>query len=148
MDKLPVRVLIADDEKNIRELLRGELAAVLSHVAAVESGPAALQELEQREYDVLLLDLTMPGMDGMEVLKRLKSLDIPSEVVILTANATILTAVEAMKLGAYDYLMKPFRLAELLPVIEKAYEKKRLRSENLLLKTQVRKQSEVPAIVA
>jgi DNA-binding NtrC family response regulator len=148
MEKLPVRVLIVDDEKNIRELLRGELAAILLHVAAVESGSAALKELEKSEYDVLLLDLTMPGMDGMEVLKRLKALDIPSEVIILTANATILTAVEAMKLGAYDYLMKPFRLAELLPVIEKAYEKKRLRSENLLLKAQVRKQSEVPTIIA
>ena len=148
MEKLPVRVLIADDEKNIRELLRDELAASMVHVAAVESGPAALAELERSEYDILLLDLTMPGMDGIEVLKTLKSLDISAEVIILTANATVLTAVEAMKLGAYDYLMKPFKISELVPLIEKAYEKKKLRSENLLLKTQVKKQAEVPTLIA
>ena len=76
MEKLRFRVLIADDEKNIRELLRDELASTMTHVAAVESGTAALAELERSDYDVLLLDLTMPVMDGMEVLKRLKSLDI------------------------------------------------------------------------
>jgi len=147
MEKLPIRVLIADDEKNIRELLRDELAAMMAHVAAVDSGLRALEQLEKNEYDVLLLDLTMPGMDGIEVLKKLKSLDIPAEVIIFTANATVMTAVEAMKLGAYDYLMKPFKLAELVPVIEKAYEKKMLRVENLLLKTQVKKQAEVPSLI-
>ncbi len=148
MEKLPIRVLIADDEKNIRELLRDELATSMAHVAAVESGPAALAELERSEYDILLLDLTMPGMDGIEVLKKLKALDISAEVIILTANATVLTAVEAMKLGAYDYLMKPFKISELVPLIEKAYEKKKLRTENLLLKTQVKKQAEVPTLIA
>ena len=148
MERLPIRVLIADDEKNIRELLRDELASTLTHVAAAESGPAALAELGRSDYDVLLLDLTMPQMDGMEVLKRLKSLDISAEVIILTANATVLTAVEAMKLGAYDYLMKPFKIAELVPIVEKAFEKKKLRTENLLLKTQVKKQSEVPTLIA
>jgi DNA-binding NtrC family response regulator len=148
MEKLSIRVLITDDEKNIRELIRNELASTMTHVAAAESGPAALAELERSEYDVLLLDLTMPDMDGMEVLKRLKSLDLSTEVIILTANATVLTAVEAMKLGAYDYLMKPFKIVELVPVIEKAYEKKKLRSENLLLKTQAKKQSEVPILIA
>jgi two-component system response regulator AtoC len=148
MEKLPISILIVDDEKNIRELLRDELTTTMAHVAAAESGPAALAELERTDYDVLLLDLTMPEMDGMEVLKKLKSLDSSAEVIILTANATVLTAVEAMKLGAYDYLMKPFKIAELVPVIEKAYEKRKLRTENLLLKTQVRKQAEVPALVA
>jgi DNA-binding NtrC family response regulator len=148
MEKLQIRVLITDDEKNIRELLRDELATTMTHVAAAESGSAALAELERSDYDVLLLDLTMPEMDGMEVLKRLKTLDISAEVIILTANATVLTAVEAMKLGAYDYLMKPFKIVELVPIIEKAYEKKKLRRENFLLKTQAKKQSEVPTLIA
>jgi DNA-binding NtrC family response regulator len=148
MEKLPIRVLIADDEKNIRELLRDELAVIMTNVAAVNSGPAALAELERSDYDILLLDLTMPDMDGIEVLKKLKLLDNPTEVIILTAHATIQTAVEAMKLGAYDYLLKPFKIAELLPVIEKAFEKKKLRSENILLKTQVKKQSEVRTLIA
>ena len=143
-----MRILIADDEKNIRELLREELATMATRVAAAENGLQALELLEKNEYDVLLLDLSMPGMDGIDVLKKLKALDISTEVIVLTAHATIQTAVEAMKLGAYDYLMKPFKIAELLPVIEKAYEKKRLRCENLLLKTQVKKQSELPFLIA
>jgi DNA-binding NtrC family response regulator len=147
MEKLPIRILIADDEKNIRELLRDELAAILMNVVAVNSGPAALAELEKNDYDILLLDLTMPGMDGIEVLKKLKVLDAATEVLILTANATVQTAVEAMKLGAYDYLLKPFKIEELLPIIEKAFEKKKLRTENLLLKTQVKKQSEVSTLI-
>jgi DNA-binding NtrC family response regulator len=143
-----MRILIADDEKNIRELLRDELATMASRVAVAENGRLALELLEKNEYDVLLLDLSMPGMDGIDVLKKLNTLDIPTEVIVLTAHATIQTAVEAMKLGAYDYLLKPFKIAELLPVIEKAYEKKKLRTENLLLKTQVKKQSEIPFLIA
>jgi DNA-binding NtrC family response regulator len=147
MEKLPIRILIADDEKNIRELLRDELAIMMTNVVAVNSGPAALVELERSDYDILLLDLAMPEMDGIDVLKKLKLLDSSTEIIILTAHATIQNAIEAMKLGAYDYLLKPFKIAELLPVIEKAFEKKKLRSENLLLKTQVKKQSEVSPLV-
>jgi len=143
-----MRILIADDEKNIRELLRDELADRGSRVAVAENGLNALALLEKEEFDVLLLDLNMPGLAGLEVLKKLKEQDIPTEVIILTAHATVLNAVEAMKLGAYDYLMKPFKLVELAPVIEKAYEKKKLRTENLLLKTQIKKQSEVRTLIA
>jgi len=143
-----MRILIADDEKNIRELLRDELAARGSLVAVAENGLSALALLEKEEFDVLLLDLNMPGLAGLEVLKKLKEQDIPTEVIILTAHATVLNAVEAMKLGAYDYLMKPFKIVELTPVIERAYEKKKLRTENLLLKTQIKKQSEVRTLIA
>ena len=143
-----MRILIADDERNIRELLRDELASSASRVAVAENGRKALELLEKEEFDVLLLDINMPEMDGIEVLKKLNGQDIPTEVIILTAHATIQTAVEAMKLGAYDYLLKPFKIAELLPVLEKAYEKKKLRSENILLKTQVKKQSEVRTLIA
>lgn len=149
MIPLPIKILIADDEKNIRELLREGLAAVSTHVAAeVENGELALEQLRNQEYDILLLDLSMPGMTGIEVLKSLREMDISVEVIVLTAHATVQTAVEAMRLGAYDYLMKPFKIAELTPVIEKAYEKKRLRSENALLKAHIRKQSEAPLMVA
>jgi len=143
-----MKILITDDEKNIREVLRNELVSIASCVAVAEDGLKALDLLEKDEYDVLLLDLSMPGMGGIDVLKKLKMLDIPIEVVVLTAHASIQTAVDAMKLGAYDYLMKPFKLAELIPIIEKAYEKKMLRRENLLLKTQIKKQSEISSLVA
>ncbi len=142
------KVMIADDEKNIRELLRDELSPLVSHVVEVQNGSKALELLEKEEFDVLLLDMNMPGLDGIDVLKSIKSQEIPTEVIILTAHATVMTAVEAMKLGAYDYLMKPFKIIELAPVIEKAYEKKKLRNENLLLKTQVKRQWETRTLIA
>ena len=142
------KVMIADDEKNIRELLRDELSPLVSHVVEVQNGSKALELLEKEEFDVLLLDMNMPGLDGIDVLKSIKSQEIPTEVIILTAHATVMTAVEAMKLGAYDYLMKPFKIIELAPIIEKAYEKKKLRNENLLLKTQVKRQWETRTLIA
>jgi len=143
-----MKLLIADDEKNIRQVLKTELALEQIDADEAEDGRRALELLEQEEYDILLLDLNMPGLGGIEVLKQLKTLELPVEVIILTANATIATAVEAMKLGAYDYLTKPFRLDELQPIIEKAYEKKKLRNENLLLKTQLQRQTENQVLIA
>jgi len=141
------KILIADDEKNIRTVLRNELSGEGVEISVAEGGEKAIELLEKEDFDVLLLDLNMPGLGGIGVLKRMKSLEFPPEVVILTANATISTAVEAMRLGAYDYLTKPFKLEELFPVIEKAYEKKKLRSENLLLRTQIKREAEIQQLV-
>lgn len=140
MKDSPVRVLIADDEKNLRRVLTDELSFEGYEVGETESGDKVIEMLEKDEYDVLLLDLNMPGTGGMEVLRKMKSLDIPTEVIILTGHATVSTAVEAMKLGAYDYLTKPFKMLELKAVIDKAHEKKKLINENLLLKTQLKRQ--------
>jgi DNA-binding NtrC family response regulator len=142
-----MKVLIADDDKNLRKVLFHELSDEGFDVADTDSGIKAIHILEKEEYDVLLLDLNMPGLNGMEVLKKLKAFEIPIEVIILTADATVSTAVEAMKLGAYDYLTKPFRFEELKAVTGKAYEKKKLLSENVLLKTQIKRQSEAPKII-
>jgi DNA-binding NtrC family response regulator len=143
-----MKLLIADDEKNIRQFLTVELASHGITTDEADTGMKALELIEGDEYDVLLLDLNMPGMDGIEVLKKMKVLDIPTEVIVLTANAHVPTAVEAIKLGAYDYLTKPFSLEELTSVIEKAYDKKKLRTENLLLKRQLQRFSEGRRIVA
>ncbi len=143
-----MKILIVDDEKNLRQVLAVELAAEGDDVDAAEDGLTALEFLEKTEYDVVLLDLNMPRMGGIDVLKKMRALDMPAEVIILTANTTISAAVEAMKLGAYDYLTKPFRMEELSPVIEKAFEKKKLRSENLILKTQIERQQDSRRIVA
>ncbi len=142
-----IKILIADDDKNLRAVLTTELAREGDQVAETDSGSRALELLQKDEFDVLLLDLNMPGQTGMEVLKKLRALELPVEVIILTGHATVSIAVEAMKLGAYDFLTKPFKLEELRAVIEKAYEKKSLRSENLLLKTQIRRQTELPDII-
>ncbi len=140
MKNSPVRILIADDEKNFREVLMTTLSDEGFDVTGTDSAIKAKDLLEKEEYDVLLLDLNMPGVSGMEVLKKIKTFEIPPEVVILTGVGIVSTAVEAMKLGAYDYLTKPFKIEELKAVIEKAHEKKKLRTENLLLKTQIKRQ--------
>jgi DNA-binding NtrC family response regulator len=142
-----MRILLADDDKNLRKVLVNELVEMGFSVNEAQSGSEALGLLEAGEYDVLLLDLSMPGGGGMEVLKKVRHSEIPVEVIILTAYATVSTAVEAMKLGAYDYLTKPFQLEQLKAVIDKAYEKKRLLRENLLLKIQIKRQSEKPNII-
>jgi DNA-binding NtrC family response regulator len=140
-DKALVKVLVADDDKNLRKVLINELSDEGFYADEADNGMKTIDLLEKNEYDVLLLDLNMPGLSGMDVLDKIKDLEIPTEVIILTAYATVSTAVEAMKLGAYDYLTKPFQIEELIAVINKAYEKKELLSENLLLKSQIKRQS-------
>ncbi|MCG2722164.1 MAG: sigma-54 dependent transcriptional regulator [Thermodesulfovibrionales bacterium] len=142
-----MKILIVDDDKNLRKVLVNELSDAGYEVSQADNGIKAVQLIEKEEQDVLLLDLNMPGMNGMEILKQLRELDIPTEVVILTAYATVSTAVEAMKNGAYDYLTKPFQIEELITAVERAYEKKRLLSENLLLKSQLKRQTERKKIV-
>jgi DNA-binding NtrC family response regulator len=142
-----MKVLIADDDKNLRKVLMNELSDEGFDVDATDNGIETMELLERDEYDVLLLDLNMPGLNGMDVLKKIKDIEIPTEVIILTAHATVSTAVDAMKLGAYDYLTKPFKVEVLIAVIEKAYEKKKLLSENLLLKSQIKRHSETQSII-
>jgi DNA-binding NtrC family response regulator len=142
-----MRILIADDDKNLRMVLANELSEEGFEVDIAENGAKAMDLLENQEYDVLLLDLTMPGLGGMDVLKKIKTLELATEVVILTGNATISTAVEAMKLGAYDFITKPFKVVELKAILEKAYEKKGLSRENLVLKTEIKRESESQKII-
>ncbi|MBI5639349.1 MAG: sigma-54-dependent Fis family transcriptional regulator [Nitrospirae bacterium] len=136
-----LKVVVTDDDKNLRKVILSELAEEGYHVAETDSGAGALHLLERDDYDVLLLDLNLPDISGMEVLKKIKQLEIPVEVVVLTGDTTISAAVEAMKRGAYDYITKPFKLNELKTVIEKAFEKKKLLIENLRLKTQIKIQA-------
>ncbi|OGP73079.1 MAG: hypothetical protein A2V86_11030 [Deltaproteobacteria bacterium RBG_16_49_23] len=141
------KLLIADDDKNLTKVLKNELSEEGFDVAVTECGKKAMEMLEKEEYDVMVLDLHMPSIDGMDVLKNIKAAEIPVEVIILTGNATVPSAVEAMKLGAYDFLAKPFKIEELKAVVAKAYEKKELLSENLHLKMQIKRQSEIQRIV-
>jgi DNA-binding NtrC family response regulator len=118
------RVLLVDDEavftKNMSKLLsfRGY------SVTAVNSGDAAIRELEQDHFDVIVLDLKMPGMDGITTLKEIMKLGLFTETLILTGHGSIDSALEAMKLGAYDYLTKPCEIDELVAKIEAAGAKK------------------------
>ncbi len=116
------RILVVDDELIVRESLRDWLTEDGFEVEMAESGPEALEKMARQVYNLMLLDIKMPGMDGVEVLKRSKELRPELPVVMMTAYATVETAVEAMKIGALDYLMKPFDPETLAPLVVKLYE--------------------------
>jgi len=142
------RILIAEDEPNLRLVLQKELERLGYRVQVAPDGEAALRKLEESNVDVLLCDINMPRIDGMEVLRRVHERPNPPEVIMLTGQATVETAVEAMKLGAYDYLTKPYHITELDIRVKQAAEKRRLRVDNLRLREQLARQSGLPEIVS
>jgi DNA-binding NtrC family response regulator len=120
------RALVVDDEKNIRFVLGEALATVPLEVDTADSGEAGLQLLEEHQYAVMLLDLRMPGMDGIEVLRRVRDLQPRLPVILLTAYGTVGVAVDAMKLGAADFLEKPFDPDRLRRVVQQVLERQAL----------------------
>jgi len=116
------RILVVDDELIVRDSLKDWLTEDGFQVDAAESGPDALEKLTKQSYHLILLDIKMPEMDGVEVLKRAKEMRPEVAVVMMTAYATVETAVEAMKIGALEYLMKPFDPETLVPLVVKLYE--------------------------
>ena len=130
----PIRVLVADDERNLRELMVRELARRGHEVDGVADGVAALERMRETAYDVAVLDMKMPRKEGIEVLRELRDVLEPPQVIVMTGFQEVSTAVEAMKLGAYDYLTKPTKIEELDVVIRKAAEKAQLLRENVALR--------------
>jgi DNA-binding NtrC family response regulator len=134
---MSARILIVDDEEIvIRSCLR-----ILSNgdyeVEAAQDGWEALRKIDENDYDVLILDIMMPKIDGMEVLQRVKETHPDVDVIMVTGHSQIETAVRSMKLGAFDYLPKPFDPDELELIVERALERRRLLRENLDLKTEI-----------
>ncbi|HYX30946.1 MAG TPA: sigma-54 dependent transcriptional regulator [Pyrinomonadaceae bacterium] len=142
------RLLIAEDEANLRLVLQKELQRLGYRVQAAPDGEAALRKLEESNVDVLLCDINMPNMDGMELLRRVHERPNPPEVIMLTGQGTIETAVEAMKLGAYDYLTKPYSINELDVRVRQAAEKRNLRVDNQRLRAQIERKTPLPEIVS
>src|SRR5437016_4025610 len=134
-------VLIVDDEAAIRTALRGVLEDEGYAVAEAESGEACLDALARQSFEVLLLDIWLPGMDGLETLDRLRALEGAPEVIIISGHGTIETAVRATKLGAFDFLEKPLSLEKTLIVVKNAIDARRLRTENRELKRQLQQKS-------
>ncbi len=118
------RILLVDDEDRFRTNLHKLLTDEGLTVSARASGAEALEELRRQPYDVIVLDIRMPGMDGLTTLREIKRIDPEVEVIILTGHASMDAAMEIIKLGGYDYLMKPCPLEELRLKIDAAYEKK------------------------
>src|SRR5712672_4417049 len=136
-------VLIVDDEPGIRESLAGALADEGYSAASVESGEASLELLRKTAFDVVLLDIWLPAMDGLETLERIRQLDNPPEVIMISGHGTIETAVRATKLGAYDFLEKPLSLDKTLILLKNAIESKKLERENVDLKKQLHGRSTI-----
>ncbi|RMG87032.1 MAG: sigma-54-dependent Fis family transcriptional regulator [Candidatus Dadabacteria bacterium] len=128
------KILVVDDEAPLRRLLEKELARSGHLVETAENGESGLAKYREEIFNVVLLDIRMPGLNGIEVLRRMRAESTVPEVIMLTGHGTIESAVECIKQGAYDYLTKPVKLDELELVIQKAAEKNRLRLQNISLR--------------
>lgn len=129
-----VRILVVDDEMIVREALSNYLREDGYEAIAVESGEEALKKVESERWNILFVDFKMPGMDGLEVLREVKKVTSDLPVIIITAYATVDSAVQAMKDGAYDYVVKPFDPEAIALLVEKVVEHQRLVRENILLR--------------
>jgi two-component system response regulator AtoC len=142
------RVLVVDDEENIRLVLRTLLKKNGYDVEVADSGEAALALLDTFGPDVILTDVRMPKMGGMDLLATLKAKQYPATVIVMSAYGNVDLALEAMKAGAYDYVGKPFKPDEVVLALRKAEEREALRRENRALKEQIQKDSQFEAILA
>ena len=128
------RVLVVDDEKVIREILSDFLSMEGYVVRTVEDGSVAMTELRLRPYDLVISDLKMPGVGGLELLEQISAERLNVLTVIMTGFGTVETAIEAMKKGAYDYILKPFKVEEVVHVVQRGLERQRLSAENTRLR--------------
>ncbi|RLE19189.1 MAG: sigma-54-dependent Fis family transcriptional regulator [Acidobacteria bacterium] len=132
-----VRILIVDDELIVRESMQGWLEEDGYHVEVAETAEVALGMIGEKEFDIAFLDIKMPGIDGIELLKRLKDQYVTIDVVMMTAYASVDNAVEAMKIGAYDYLTKPFDPDYVSMMVRKIMARRQLEQENVRLKENI-----------
>src|SRR5215467_5755970 len=134
-------ILIVDDEAGIRDSLAGILADEGYAASAVESGEACLDQLRKGAFDVVLLDIWLPGIDGLDTLAKIRESGNPPEVIMISGHGTIETAVRATKLGAYDFLEKPLSIERTLIVVKNAIDSRKLHQENIDLKKQLQAKS-------
>src|SRR3974390_48614 len=141
------RILIVDDEAIARENLEHVLQREDYDTVSLDSGVKALEELQKGEYDLVMTDLRMKMVDGMQVLERTKELYPDTEVIMITGHATVSTAVEAMQRGAYHYLAKPYKIDEVRILVKQALEKRWLKKEVTALREQVKSQKGFPLLI-
>lgn len=134
-----IRILIVDDEDQLVEAFKKKLSREGFSVSIASTARDALTLMKRQTFDVCVLDIRLPDMDGVELLESIKKNEPNLEIIMLTGHASVDTAIQSMKLGAYDYLSKPCKLTELSNVIQKAYEKKALRERNIVLQEQLQR---------
>lgn len=143
----PIRVLLAEDEAHLGNILEQYLSARGYDVTMVRNGRTALERLRAESFDVALLDVVMPELDGLEVLRLIREDPLPPEILVITGNGTIETAMAALKLGAYDFLSKPYRMAEIDALIRRAWEKRMLIRDNATLRDRLQQAVPTPRFV-
>jgi len=141
-----LRILFADDERSLQEFMRSELPRLGHEVVVCPDGRQAVKALEKTIFDAAVLDLRMPGLTGIEVLEQIKQVSPDTEVVIMTGHASMETAIEAVRLGAFDYVTKPCKLAEIEAVLRKIAEKRDLKNKTIALQSRVQA-AEGPSIL-
>jgi len=134
------RVLIIDDEENMLHMLKTILTKEGYEIITATNGIEGLKKIEANSFNTVLCDLRMPEMDGLSFLKAIKGKKIDSTIIMMSAYGTIDLAIQAMKLGAYDYISKPFKPDEIILTLRKAEERERLREENILLKKEIKRE--------
>ena len=142
------RILLIDDEENFRHMLSVILKKRGYDVETARNGIDGLKKVDTGSYDTVLCDIRMPEMDGLEFLKEAQKAGCESTIIMMSAYGTLDTAIEAMKLGAYDYISKPFKPDEIILTLKKAEERERLRRENLFLKKEVQKEYSFENIIS
>jgi DNA-binding NtrC family response regulator len=142
-----IRVLVAEDEENLSQILTMFLRGRGHYVVCVNDGKSAVQAVRDEAFDVALVDIVMPEMDGLDTLKHLRAETDPPEVIIITGNGTVETAITAMKLGAYDYMAKPYRMAEIDVLVRRAWEKHQLARENKYLQARLSRVDATPEVI-
>ncbi|HUR92290.1 MAG TPA: sigma-54 dependent transcriptional regulator [Gemmatimonadaceae bacterium] len=140
--------MIAEDDESLLALLERYLGGKGHNTVGVRDGTTALAELREHAFDVALVDINMPGLDGLEVLRQMRNEPEPPEVVIMTGDGTVDTAITAVKLGAYDYVTKPYRMEEIEVVVQKAGEKHDLAAENARLHSELGRVAEEERITS
>src|SRR5512137_1479813 len=145
---IPRRILVVDDEENFRHILSVILKKERYEVETASNGEEALQRISNATFDQVLCDIRMPGMDGLDFLKEVRKTEADANVIMMSAYGTLDTAVEAMKLGAYDYISKPFKPDEIILTLKKAEEREELRRENQLLRKEIAREYSFENIVS
>ncbi|MCL5270070.1 MAG: sigma-54 dependent transcriptional regulator [bacterium] len=147
INKTTGRILVVDDEWNIRDILSNILIAEGYEVDAAEDGDQGIALLDEKRYDLVITDLKMPRVDGLEVLRHLSTLNADTLGIVATGYGSIESAVEALRLGAYDYITKPFHLDEIKIMVHKAREYQSLQHENQHLRRELRRATKLDSIV-
>jgi DNA-binding NtrC family response regulator len=142
-----LRILFADDEAHLRDLMQMELPRMGHEVTVCPDGSAALRALERGTYDAAMLDIRMPGLNGIDVLGQIRQISPDTQVIMLTGHATVDTAVQALRLGAFDYLTKPCKWAELEMILARVAERRDLANKNAALETRLKAAEGAPLMI-